>query len=76
MSSPSYNPSAVSCRSRCSFSSDRACPSCRLDTPRPCTFPLAFTYLLIYAFGCDNQTLFGLIPFGGGDWLSFHFALL
>lgn len=39
-------------------------------------FRFAFTYLLIYAFGCDNWTLFGLIPFGAGDWLSSHFALL
>jgi len=39
-------------------------------------FRFAFTYLLIYAFGCDNQSLFSLIAFGAGDWLSFHFALV
>ncbi len=39
-------------------------------------FRFAFAYLLVYAFGCGNGTLWDLIPFGVGGWLSSHIALL
>jgi len=39
-------------------------------------FRFAFTYLLIYAFGSGNGTLWDLIPFGVGGWLSGHVAML
>jgi hypothetical protein len=39
-------------------------------------FRFAFTYLLIYAFGSGNGTLWDLIPFGIGGWLSGHVAML
>lgn len=39
-------------------------------------FRFVFTYLLVYAFGCGNGTLWDLIPFGVGGWLSSHVAML
>lgn len=39
-------------------------------------FRFVFVYLLIYAFGCGNGTLWDLIPFGVGGWLSSHVAML
>lgn len=38
-------------------------------------FRFAFSYLLIYAFGCGNATLWELIPKIGG-WISWHLFLI
>ena len=38
-------------------------------------FRFAFSYLLLYAFGCGNVTLWNLIPKIGG-WISWNLALI
>jgi hypothetical protein len=76
MSSPSYNPTAVPVDPVAASLPIEPVPIAAWTPLGRILFRFAFTYLLIYAFGCDNGTLFSLIPFGGGDWLSAHFALL
>ena len=58
-------------------SADLASPSPELVRWTPLGrfgFRFAFSYLLIYAFGCGNATLWELIPKIGG-WISWHLYL-